>query len=436
MQSEHYGNAYDPSRIARRHRPQNLLKFMIALMGLSGFFILLLACYGIHRIYSIHIVRHAETDAINIASAIFSMEKNELLPRMPGVRPTLTISKDGTAALDQRMRNYLRPFDIVKIKIYDADRRIIFSTDSSVIGRLDRNNHRLERAFTGRNDSKLEKKEEVLDLADERKIDVDVVETYVPIFGNGKRVIGVFEVYIDVSRWIADLWHVVLSSGVLLTVVMLMASAVSLWFMRKAATQIREAHDALEIMAITDSLTTLLNRRHILAQANRELALVQRDTGSYGEKGAALIMIDVDRFKCINDNYGHLAGDEVLKELSGRIRRSLRDYDLIGRYGGEEFLAVMPAVGFAGAVSAIRRVRELITCQPFIVGAEELNVTVSFGFTMVEKGDASINSALKRADTALYAAKAGGRDAVFFCDEEGARRIYLSDEPNMAELAA
>ena len=94
--------------------------------------------------------------------------------------------------LDRRIRDFLQPFDIVKIKVYSADAKIVYSTDRSIIGRVDAENRRLQRALAGQVDSRLEKKEEVLDLTDERKIDVDVVETYIPIRDEKGRVVEVF----------------------------------------------------------------------------------------------------------------------------------------------------------------------------------------------------------------------------------------------------
>ncbi len=168
-------------------------------------------------------------------------------------------------------------------------------------------------------------------------------------------------------------------------------------------------------LARTDPLTGLPNRGHLFALAEREFAVARR----YG-RPLTVGMIDVDLFKSINDRYGHARGDAVLRGVAGRARALLRDVDLLGRYGGEEFVLLMPETGLEAARVAAERLRERIGTEPFSAEGEEIPVTVSLGLAAWEpRRDASLEALLQRADRALYEAKAAGRNRVVLDTPEG-----------------
>jgi two-component system cell cycle response regulator len=166
-------------------------------------------------------------------------------------------------------------------------------------------------------------------------------------------------------------------------------------------------HDTL-VLAVTDPLTGLYNRRY----ANNHLeSLINRHQP--GGQGLAAMMLDLDRFKSINDNLGHGAGDEVLREFARRLRESVRGIDLVSRIGGEEFLVIMPDILAENAERAAQRVRGAVEEAGFMLKdvAAPLNVTVSIGLAFhrpQETGSALIG----RADAALYASKNQGRNMV------------------------
>jgi diguanylate cyclase (GGDEF)-like protein len=142
--------------------------------------------------------------------------------------------------------------------------------------------------------------------------------------------------------------------------------------------------------------------------------LVKRQGGDLG-----LLLLDVDRFKRINDQHGHAAGDAVLRILAGRVREAIRAEDMVGRWGGEEFLAVLPATGRDNLGVVGERVRRMVAADAFQVEAGELRVTVSVGAAAgVDDGWEGL---VRRADAALYAAKEAGRDQVVV-DRGGSRR--------------
>jgi diguanylate cyclase (GGDEF)-like protein len=173
-----------------------------------------------------------------------------------------------------------------------------------------------------------------------------------------------------------------------------------------AARMIRKLGDArrqIEKLAITDDLTGLYNRRHVLSRFVEEFEKVKRL-----KTRVSCIIADIDHFKAINDHYGHLIGDQVLKVISSRIRNATRAYDILGRYGGEEFLIVLPDTGPEDARTLAERMRGDVKEDP----VSGTTITMSFGVTSAEEGDQSVDDIIKRADTNLYKAKHAGRDRV------------------------
>jgi len=162
-------------------------------------------------------------------------------------------------------------------------------------------------------------------------------------------------------------------------------------------------------MAITDALTGLFNRRYM----EMHLATLVEQAASRGKPIAALV-VDIDYFKAVNDTHGHDAGDDVLREFALRIRKAIRNIDLACRYGGEEFVIVMPETDMAVASMVAERLRRRIATEPFAIqqGTRNLEVTISIGIAALSGPDDNAAGILKRADTALYRAKRDGRNRV------------------------
>lgn len=167
-------------------------------------------------------------------------------------------------------------------------------------------------------------------------------------------------------------------------------------------------HQTME-MAVTDALTGLNNRRYLESHLT---SLVEQSIAR--RKALSLVIVDIDFFKKINDTYGHDVGDEVLVEFAARIRKNIRGIDLACRYGGEEFVIVMPETDNALAYMVAERLRQRIAAEPFLVsgGATALDVTISLGLSEINPGGDTPATLMKRADEALYEAKRGGRNRV------------------------
>jgi len=171
-------------------------------------------------------------------------------------------------------------------------------------------------------------------------------------------------------------------------------------------TQLLAAREALRVQATRDPLTCLWNRYSILDILNRELNRAIREGNGLG-----VVMADLDHFKKVNDTYGHLAGDAVLREAARRMQASVRNYDAVGRYGGEEFLIVLPGSYESSALLLAERLRETVCAQNISFPEGSLPVTISLGVTGWRRGGQPTPEALiGAADEALYRAKKLGRN--------------------------
>ncbi|MBA5605911.1 CHASE domain-containing protein [Duganella sp. FT3S] len=173
-------------------------------------------------------------------------------------------------------------------------------------------------------------------------------------------------------------------------------------------TERRRMNDELLVLATTDFLTGLPNRREFMRQLDAEQARLQRDVGGC----AAVLMLDLDLFKHVNDEYGHATGDAVLRHLAGLMRDSQRKIDILGRVGGEEFAILLPGADLDAAGAFAERLRQRIADTPLQVRGQPLPVTVSVGIAALSAADSNADQALIRADQALYRAKRGGRNRV------------------------
>ncbi len=192
----------------------------------------------------------------------------------------------------------------------------------------------------------------------------------------------------------------------------LMARALTQVQRKRYQDRLRDNYQMSMAMAVTDGLTGLHNRRYMESHLGN---LVRRAVE--GGRPVAIVILDIDLFKNVNDTYGHDVGDEVLKQFSVRIQQNVRGIDLAARYGGEEFIIVMPDTDLAVAQAVAERLRKFIADEPFTVSTDvgQLDVTVSLGVTASGPGDTP-ETMIKRSDDALYRAKHDGRNRVVVVD--------------------
>ncbi len=175
--------------------------------------------------------------------------------------------------------------------------------------------------------------------------------------------------------------------------------------------KLRATYEISLSLALVDSLTGLYNRRYFETHLQKLLAKSKEDGKKFG-----LLIMDIDRFKDINDTHGHTVGDEILKIYGERLQYNIRGFDMVARFGGEEFVVLLPDVSQETAYHVGERLRRAISDTPFVcnVADGQLTVTASIGGAIIEPGDYSVAEVLDRADKALYEAKESGRNATFF----------------------
>jgi len=171
--------------------------------------------------------------------------------------------------------------------------------------------------------------------------------------------------------------------------------------------QLVAANATLDSLAREDALTGVPNRRMILETATTELARYHRSGSAF-----TLLMVDIDNFKLLNDTYGHLMGDQVLRVVAQTLRQAIRASDLIGRYGGEEFLILLTQAAGTSSVGAAEHIMQAVRHAGVEIGGQRAPVTVSIGASVVQPEDHTIDAVVQRADAALYEAKRAGKDRV------------------------
>jgi diguanylate cyclase (GGDEF)-like protein len=181
----------------------------------------------------------------------------------------------------------------------------------------------------------------------------------------------------------------------------------SLVVLASLSTENAKLYRETQELAITDGLTKLLLRRQLLERLEDELKRA-------AQSGTPLsfILLDIDHFKAVNDTYGHPAGDKVLREIAQMVKKRVRDVDLCGRYGGEEFAVLLPATDLKGAKLVAERIREGVGREPFELRGESRRITVSLGISSFPGDAQEMEDLIERADEALYRSKERGRDRV------------------------
>lgn len=287
---------YGPDLLKKQHI---FLSRLTSIAAISAAVILALTRFGVWNV-----IRYAETSSVNISTALSSTEQDSFFTATPeGARKVVAeIPPDRLERLDEEIRQFLKSFDIVKIKVYNSEARIVYSTDRQITGERDVDNRRLRNALNGRNDAKLVRKDRMQDLANESRMDTDVVETYVPIYDEAGEVIGCVEVYIDVSSYRGEIRQIVTIAIIVISLIMVIVYAVAFKLGRRSTRKLKDAQEMLEVYAASDPLTGVYNRRHLLVRAEQELARLERERDhDDGHGGMSVMMIDLDYFKRVND---------------------------------------------------------------------------------------------------------------------------------------
>jgi len=395
--------------------PDSLIRNYMKIGFISMVTIIALTCYGTYRVYLAHVVAEAELSAVSLASSLMEIERENLVVISPEGKEELLVSSTAAPLLDRTMGLFFPNFNILKIKIFDRHAQVIYSNDRSIIGKNDPDNQRLKNALTGRNDSKVVKKDKILDFNGRNKFAVDVVETYIPVRDSKGVIIGSFELYQDVSRFKREIVNLVTLSGLILALILLSVFLISFLLLRRKAIQLKDVQAILKNQATIDFLTGIYNRRQLMTRCEEEMSRLGRiNEGQQPKSLLVFILVDIDFFKKINDTYGHDAGDEVLRELALRLKNSIRQHDIIGRYGGEEFLIVLPDATQEQLRVIAERLWHCVRSAPINYKGESIAAAISLGVASTTGEEETHEQVISRADNALYRSKHAGRDRITY----------------------
>jgi len=385
----------------------NIQGRLSSILAASMVIILILSGIGLHHLYSHYIIKRAEADAVSISQSFLAANHTLLIPPPNEDKQPLDKNNLKIEALDEAFRLFLPPFHVIKLKVFSTDGTILFSTDPSIIGHIEHENINLNKALTGFNSSKMQTKNEIMDLQFESRFDVDVVETYVPIYNLSGGIVGSFEIYQDTSRFRDDVVRGVILAVSVLAFILLVVFFIAFKMVQITTKELVLVQNELQRLASIDSLTSIYNRYFIFKQLNIEAARVLSGKGKF-----SIILLDLDLFKNINDRYGHQMGDEVLQKVAKIIQSDIREHDYVGRYGGEEFLVLLPNTDRYKAADIAERIRQSIENIIIKYDAQLIPISVSAGVSTLSASETNVDQLINRADKALYTAKKNGRNQV------------------------
>ena len=390
----------EPIMEKRLSRPSLIVYFVLSIVVLGAIGMPLIQSNLIYPSFVDQLLKSSETNALRMGNHMM----HKVLEGYDGdeftVTPNIQEYIDGTKS----------DFDLWKIKIFSRSGGIIYSTSEEDIGTTNDKPYFHNIVAKGRTYAKIVKKntkslEGVI-------VENDVVETYVPMM-RGEVFVGAFEIYSNITvrkrsmdRLIAQFNYLIWA----LTILIIFVVVITILLFKNSMNKRVAFENTLKKMAVTDNLTDVYNRRGFEKLIENEMIRSKRYN-----RDASLLMFDLDHFKRVNDQYGHLVGDEVLIDVSRRCKAIIRKCDIIGRYGGEEFVIFLPEIGRHDVVLAAERLRKTIEQNPISTIAGIIRVTASVGVTSFSGGKGlSVETLIKRADDALYKAKKRGRNQVVY----------------------
>jgi diguanylate cyclase (GGDEF)-like protein len=300
--------------------------------------------------------------------------------------------------LDREVGQGLRSAGITRLKLWNRHGRVVYSDDRALVGRSFPVSDELDEAFDGEIASEVSDLEKAENVAE--RSDGQLLEVYVPLQIDGS-VVGASEIYVPYAPVLASIRHDVAKLGLTLALGLLLLWATLFRLVASASKRLRRQSEENRHLALHDSLTGLPNRTLFLDRAEQAILAAKRDAAD-----AAVLILDIDRFKEINDTLGHGAGDYLLSQVEPRIRPVLREGDTIARFGADEFAVLLPRLDSPDtATSVARRLRRALD-HPILIEDLPLAVEATVGIAISPEHADSAALLVRRADVALHVAKA------------------------------
>jgi diguanylate cyclase (GGDEF)-like protein len=330
----------------------------------------------------------------------------ELIGRL-GIQPLLRPSDLGRGLdpnrfriLDNTLRAGLIGEEVARIKIWNRDSRVIYSDDSEIVGRTFRPSAGLSAALQGEVSGHVEGDLDEAEAAGERHLG-RLLEVYVPLqFGDYQRPAGAFEIYLPYEPIATVIQRETNRMYLLLLGGLVLLYAVLFRIVKKASQRLRRQAAENEHLALYDGLTDLPNRTLFHDRIEQAILAAERESYALG-----VLIIDVDRFKEVNDTLGHRSGDLLLQQIGTRIQATVRESDTVARLGGDEFGVLLPKlVDRRSATGVAEKVRKELE-RSFMVKGLVLDVEASMGIALYPEHGADAETLIQHADVAMYAAK-------------------------------
>ena len=396
------------------------LKSYFSISSLIGIFIVVVVLSLFYRHVSVQSLKNNETRANVNLTTLFA---NTLWPKYKGfLKYTSTANAEKLEnmlvirSLQKDVKSLMENLNVVKVKIYNLDGTTIFSTSPKQIGQNSSDNPGVLAAKRGEVISEITYKNEIYafeKLLSERNI----LSTYIPIYKKDTGDIeAVFELYSDITDFLNDIdstqWTIIIGVSIALSILYLFLYVIVNHADRiiKKQENDRLTHlDKINRLAYYDTITGLPNKTKFIERLDESITNAQENN----EK-LALLFIDLDRFKLINDSLGHHAGDTLLKIISERLLGHLRDKDIFFRWGGDEFTIIIEKANSLDTLKAIAaRIIDYMS-QPITISENEISITTSIGIAIYPTDCSDSNELIKCADVAMYKAKESGRNRCVF----------------------
>ena len=254
-----------------KSNPNYLLNLFTVLLAASALIIMLVVGAAIDRIYSSAMVKNAQESAISVVNLLMNTELENLIKPGPNGQLMLAVEPSDMLRLNLQMHRHLTPFSMHKIKIYTPDKKIIYSTDATLIGKIDKDNQYLDQVMaSGQPISQLQRKKVFADLGGGKIENASIVEAYAPTFDANHTLLGVFEVYVDITKTRQEIFHVLTLTMTALAIV-LSVCLFSLYLpMKRGTLGLIKVHQELKELATKDYLTGVYNRRYINERMKEE----------------------------------------------------------------------------------------------------------------------------------------------------------------------
>jgi diguanylate cyclase (GGDEF)-like protein len=420
-----------PPITARAHRPPRfrLLRYfsLASLLGLVSVTVLLIWIYGVStRAQLLEHESRANADLSAVFAAAVWARHRDFVLGSRGLTGDALRQHPGRAALDEDVRHKMGRLRVAKVKIYNLDGLTAFSTDERQIGEHKGGNAGFQAARAGTVISQVTFRER-FDAFEGEIANRSLVASYIPLHSAGGEIESVLEVYSDVTELLQEqqraLWRIVGAVLACLAALYGFLYAVARKADRVISAQARdrEVREAeARHQANHDLLTGLPNRAYFGERLAEALAQAARH-----QRNGALLFIDLDRFKIVNDSLGHAAGDALLEAVAERVGAVLRAGELLFRMGGDEFTVILPDIADAAdAAHAAQRIVKRLA-EPFVVLGHELQVGASVGIATFPGDGSDPETLLKNADAAMYDAKQAGRGThAFYRREMNQRALH------------